>query len=142
MENPKNGGKNNNQETFIQVTDDNSLQIKLNKPSLSLLRLSQAAVRTKMCTFFGCCLLKYNNFSVYLKIHKNQEKSVPFCLKCTILFFLWKLSMFSRLVHVMHIKWKPTSLKWIYFVFFCLFCFRLKTIDHTTLVIVSTEDFH
>ena len=87
-ENPKNGGKNNNQKIFIQVTNDNSLQIKLNKPSLPLLRLSQATVRTKMCTFFGCCLLKYNNFSAYLKIHKNQEKSVPFCLKCTILCFL------------------------------------------------------
>ena len=61
------------------------------------LRVSQATVQTKML-FFG------------LKIHKNQEKSVPFCLKCTILCFLWKLFLFYKLANVSHIKWRHTAL--------------------------------
>ena len=77
-----------------------------------------------------------------LKIHKNQEKRVAFCLKCAFLRFLWKLPLFSKLVGVSHIKWRPTALKWMSFVFSTLFHFRLKTVVHAILVIVSTEDFH
>ena len=76
-----------------------------------------------------------------LKMHKNQEKCVAFCLNYAFLPFLWKLLLFSRF-GVSHIQWRPTVLQCMSFVFSTLFHFRLKTAVRTILVIVSTEDFH
>ena len=99
------------------------------------LRVNQATVLTDAPLKIKCCFFS-------LKIHKNQEKSVSFCLKCAFSCFLWKLPLFSTLVHVNHIKWRPAALILLDFVFSLLYRFRQKRIDHVTLVIVSTEDFH
>ena len=73
-------------------------------------------------------LLKISKNAIFsLKIHKNQEKHVPFCLKCAFFCFLWKLPLFSILVH------SP--------LFSPLFHSRVKTVVYVTLVIVFT-DFH
>ena len=92
--------------SFIQVTNGNSLQIS----SLWMLLLPHQPNQTHPCwgwarqqskqklgPFFGCCvsykLAKMLFFSS--KIHKNQEKHVPFYLQYAFFCFLWKLPLFS-----------------------------------------------
>ena len=118
--------------SFIQVTNGNSLQIS----SLWMLLLPHQPNQTHPCwgwarqqskqklgPFFGCCvsykLAKMLFFSS--KIHKNQEKHVPFYLQYA--FFLLSLEaafIFYTSVHVSHIKWRAAVPKWISFIYFAL----------------------
>ena len=107
--------------TIVKGEPDNNL----NKKCVCLLNAAPKKCSKKAVFFF-----------------KNTQKSrtsVPFCLKCTFLCFLLKLPLFSRLVYVSHIKWRPAALKWISFAFSHLICFRLTT---TTDCVIDCDCFH
>ena len=53
----------------------------------------------------------------FSKICKNQVKSVSFCLKCVLCCYFWTLPLFSRMVPVSCIKWRPTALNESFFFF-------------------------
>ena len=75
--------------------------------------MTQAQTKEKlMKKQLFCCILRetapIKSAKNFIKIHTNQEKMSPFAKNVP---FLWKLLLFSGLVRVSHIKWRPTALK-------------------------------
>ena len=132
--------------TLIQVADGNSLQISSlwifsipNQPNQAYNCKGWARQQSKKSASISQMLpLKCSIKAFFVfKNTQNQEKSILFCSECA---FFVLLTLFSWLVGVSQSGGPQLSNELVLF-FSSIIHFRLKTIDHVSLVIVST-DFH